>query len=97
MFHKLRGREVVCHGQPFYAGWGQTRDLAPVARRTRQRTIDELVAAALIAYPRYCDPVTGARCEVETLVDRLATLPVRRARLRGTAARVNAGWRRLNG
>jgi capsular polysaccharide export protein len=49
----LRGKRVVCHGQPFYSGWGLTRDLAPVARRTRKLALDELIAGALIAYPRY--------------------------------------------
>lgn len=93
----LRGREVVCHGQPFFAGWGLTRDLAPVARRTRRLTLAELVAGTLILYPRYCDPVTGRPTTPEALVDRLASLPRRRAPLRGTAARVGAGWRRLRG
>jgi capsular polysaccharide export protein len=68
----LRGRPVATHGQPFYAGWGLTEDLAPVARRTRRRSIDELVAAALILYPRYLDPVTRLRCTPELLVERLA-------------------------
>jgi capsular polysaccharide export protein len=69
----LRGKAVTTHGQPFYAGWGLTEDLCPVARRTRLRSIDELVAAALILYPRYVDPVTGLLCTPELLVDRLAT------------------------
>jgi capsule polysaccharide export protein KpsC/LpsZ len=68
----LRGRDVVVHGQPFYAGWGLTRDLAPVARRTRSRTVEELVAAALIDYPIYADPETGETCSVEHLVLKLA-------------------------
>lgn len=69
----LRGCEVVVHGAPFYAGWGLTRDLAPLpARRQRRLTLDELVAGALIVAPRYLDPVTGLPCEAETLVDRLA-------------------------
>jgi capsular polysaccharide export protein len=51
----LRGKPVTCHGQPFYAGWGLTRDLTPVARRTRRRSLDELVAAALLFYPCYFD------------------------------------------
>lgn len=93
----LRGREVVCHGQPFFAGWGLTRDLAPIARRTRRLTLAELVAATLILYPRYCDPVTGRPTTPEALIDRLASLPRRRAPIRGTAARVGAGWRRLRG
>jgi capsular polysaccharide export protein len=68
----LRGREVVVHGQPFYAGWGLTRDLAPITRRRRRLSVEELAAGALILYPRYLDPVTGAPCTPERLVARLA-------------------------
>jgi len=59
----MRGREVICHGTPFYAGWGLTRDLGAVPeRRGRQLSLDELVAGVLILYPRYLDPVTGLPC-----------------------------------
>lgn len=68
----LRGRDVTCHGMPFYAGWGLTRDLLPVSdRRGRMLTLDQLVAGVLILYPRYLDPVTGLPCEPETLIDRM--------------------------
>ncbi|CAN5279932.1 hypothetical protein BH10PSE14_BH10PSE14_20070 [soil metagenome] len=67
----LREREVIVHGQPFYAGWGLTRDVRTVSRRTRHLSLAELVAGTLIAYPRYVDPVTGTRCEVEQVVARL--------------------------
>lgn len=66
----LRGREVIVHGQPFYAGWGLTRDLAPMSWRTRQLTLDELVAGTLLLYPRYLDPQTGLPCPPEVLVHR---------------------------
>jgi capsular polysaccharide export protein len=70
----LRGREVTCHGTPFYAGWGLTRDLGVVPdRRGRRLTLDELVAGVLILYPRYLDPVTGLPCPPEVLVKRMAT------------------------
>jgi len=70
----LRGRPVTAHGQPFYAGWGLTRDLGPpLARRGRRLTTDELTAGALILYPRYLDPVTGLPCPPEILVDRLVS------------------------
>jgi len=69
----LRGRPVTVHGQPFYAGWGLARDLGPpIARRTRRLSVDQLVAGALILYPRYLDPVTGVPCPVEVLAGRLA-------------------------
>lgn len=69
----LRDKPVATHGQPFYAGWGLTEDLCPVERRTRMRSIDELVAVALILYPRYLDPVSGLRCTPELLVERLSS------------------------
>ncbi len=71
----LRGRAVTVHGQPFYAGWGLTRDLAPVARRTRRLGLDQLAAGTLIAYPRYCDPATGKPCTPEALIDALPAAP----------------------
>jgi capsular polysaccharide export protein len=68
----MRGRDVTCHGTPFYAGWGLTRDLGIVpARRGRLLTVDQLVAAVLILYPRYLDPVTGLPCPPETLIRRM--------------------------
>lgn len=68
----LRGCDVTCHGMPFYAGWGLTRDLMPISdRRGRALTLDELVAGVLILYPRYLDPVSGLPCEPETLFARM--------------------------
>ena len=69
----IRARPVTCLGMPFYAGWGLTRDLAPVpARRVARPVLQGLIHAALIAYPRYHDPVTGLPCPPEIAVDRLA-------------------------
>ncbi len=69
----LRGKAVTAHGVPFYAGWGLTRDLAPVpARRSRRRSVDELIAATLILYPRYIDPVTRLPSPPEILIERIA-------------------------
>lgn len=68
----LRGKDVTCHGTPFYAGWGLTRDLAATpTRRKRRIGINELAAAVLLLYPRYLDPVTGLPCPPEILVRRL--------------------------
>jgi len=92
----LRGLDVTVHGQPFYAGWGLTRDLAPpVARRTRNLSLIELVAGTLILYPRYLDPVTGRPCPPEILLQRFAegwkpklTWLIRLRRLEGRIARL---------
>ncbi len=74
----LRGREVICHGIPFYAGWGLTRDIAAVPeRRARTLSLDELVAGVLLLYPRYLDPVTGLPCPPEILVKRMVQQQMR--------------------
>jgi len=67
----LRGKKVVCHGQPFYAGWGLTEDLWPLARRTRRLSLDELVAGALILYPTYVSRTTGRFTTPERALDEL--------------------------
>ena len=67
----LRHRRVVVYGRPFYAGWGLTTDLAGIDRG-RRLTLEELVAGALILYPRYLDPVTRLPCGPELIVERLA-------------------------
>jgi capsular polysaccharide export protein len=72
----LRGVDVHVWGRPFYAGWGLTSDRLPIPRRTRRATLTELVAATLILYPRYADPITGVPCSVE---DFLAGLDAIRA------------------
>jgi capsular polysaccharide export protein len=93
----MRGKAVTVHGVPFYAGWGLTIDRGQItARRAARRTIDELVAAALLLYPRYLDPVTGLPCPAEVLVERLtqgapSLGPAARAvvTVRRTAGRIN--------
>lgn len=68
----MREKLVTTYGVPFYAGWGLTTDLGPVpARRSTELSLDELVAAVLLLYPRYLDPVTGLPCPAETVVRRL--------------------------
>ncbi|WP_245259769.1 beta-3-deoxy-D-manno-oct-2-ulosonic acid transferase [Methylopila sp. 73B] len=68
----LRGLEVTTHGQPFYAGWSLTEDLARHPRRARARSLDELVAATLILYPLYRDPGSGLPCGPERALDVIA-------------------------
>lgn len=67
----LRGKKVVCYGQPFYAGWGLTVDIDPLPRRTRRVTLDELVAATLILYPTYVSRTTGRFTTPERALDEL--------------------------
>ncbi|MCR6594022.1 capsular polysaccharide biosynthesis protein [Campylobacter insulaenigrae] len=65
----LRGKKVFTYGMPFYAGWGLSNDLQSCSRRTRILAIEELVAGALILYPRYIHPKTKNLCEVELALD----------------------------
>ncbi len=75
----LRGVGVTTLGAPFYAGWGLTEDRGDVpARRVARPSLEGLVHAALIDYPRYFDPVTGIPCPVEVMVDRLTHGPLPR-------------------
>lgn len=67
----MRGKKVVCYGQPFYAGWGLTTDMVPHPRRKRKRSLDELVAAALILYPTYVSKVSGHFTTPETALTEL--------------------------
>lgn len=90
----VRGLPVRCFGAPFYAGWGCTRDEAPIARRTAARSPVEIFAAACMLYARYVDPVTGAPCGVETAIERLALFRRRADENQGyTAALGFAPWK----
>lgn len=67
----LRHKPVVTHGQPFYAGWGLTHDRLPLPRRSQRRSLDELVACALLLYPRYLSKATGRLCSPEQVLQEL--------------------------
>jgi capsular polysaccharide export protein len=95
----LRRLRVVVYGRPFYAGWGLTVDHI-AADRGRRLTLEELVAGALIFYPRYLDPVTRLPCPPEIVLERFETPQLWRPgplvigrRLQGLAGR---GWSRLS-
>jgi capsular polysaccharide export protein len=68
----LHGRPVHTFGMPFYAGWGLTADALPAPARRGNATLDDLVHAALVAYPRYLDPESGEHCEVERAIEWMA-------------------------
>jgi capsular polysaccharide export protein len=66
------GKTVHTFGMPFYAGWGLTIDyIAPPKRRTKV-TLEQLIYASLINYPRYVNPETGERCQIETIIEHIA-------------------------
>lgn len=97
----LRGVPVTCHGRPFYAGWGLTEDLLQCERRGRQRTIDELVHAVLIDYPRYYSPRGQMFAAPEDILVELADLaahgPVTRSLPRKLLRHMILIWRRISG
>ncbi|WP_210205999.1 hypothetical protein [Ciceribacter lividus] len=64
------GKPLRCFGMPFYAGWGLTQDVLPAPVRRGPASLEQLIFAALVRYPRYVDPANGlARCEVETVME----------------------------
>ena len=67
----LRGLKVTTYGRPFYASYGLTTDRHPMPRRRDNVTLDELVAAALIEYPRYINADTRAFTTPEFVVSNL--------------------------
>lgn len=97
----LRGIPVTTLGAPFYAGWGLTEDLGPIPpRRTARPTLDHLIHATLIGYPRYLDPVSGQLCPPELAIERLADPRLRPptrlrllAKLQGALASYAHLWR----
>ena len=68
----LCGKPVTCFGTPFYAGWGLTDDRVPCERRTAQRSLAQVFAAAYILYSRYVNPLTGAAGELEDVIEHMA-------------------------
>jgi capsular polysaccharide export protein len=67
----LRHKPVTCYGQPFYAGWGLTNDMSPLARRSRTLSLDQLVAGALLLYPTYVSHLTSGGSTPEGVLDEL--------------------------
>lgn len=65
----LWGVEVHTFGMPFYAGWGLTQDALPAPARRGSATLEQLIHAALVEYPRYINPETGTLCTPEVLIE----------------------------
>lgn len=91
----LWNRPVHAFGMPFYAGWGLTRDALAAPVRRQRATLADLVHAALLAYPRYVDPETGRRCEVERVIEHIALQRRMRARFPQTIHAIGfSRWKR---
>ena len=65
----MAGKEVVCFGAPFYAGWGLTDDRQPIPHRKRMRTIEDIFYYSYIWYTHYHTPDSEGPCEIEDVID----------------------------
>lgn len=69
----LRGKKVVTYGIPFYSGWGLTEDnVSMIPYRSRQVSLEMLVAATLILYPIYWDWDMKQFTTPEAIINKLA-------------------------
>lgn len=86
----LHGRTVHCYGGPFYAGWGLTVDHFALPHRRNKVSLDELVFAAMLAYPRYALPGVSGFVSAEHVLSKLVEQAAQPAdRLHYTGLR---GW-----
>jgi len=79
----LHGKKVSCFGVPWYAGWGVTDDRMVCERRSRQRSVRELFAAAYLHYTTYIDPLTHEPGEIDAVIDWLGHQKLMAKRLHG--------------
>ncbi|MFP3343129.1 capsular polysaccharide biosynthesis protein [Halomonas sp. SIMBA_159] len=79
----MAGKRVHCYGLPFYAGWGLTHDQLDCPRRVKQRSLDEVFAAAYLRYARYANPYTGQPSTLEDTITLIADQRRQQERLRG--------------
>lgn len=74
----IRNVKVICYGMPFYAGWGLTKDLQKIKRRTAKLDILDLVAGTLLLYPRYYDWDEKCFCRAIDICSKLSSSTKRR-------------------
>ena len=70
----IAGKKVYCFGKNFYSNYGLTEDNKRIARRKTKLSLEKLVAASLIYYPRYIDPYTKKLTTVENTLDLIVWL-----------------------
>mgnify|MGYP000748232824 CR=1 FL=1 len=88
----IAGKGVVCHGVPFYAGWGLTTDHLDTPRRQASRSLEAVFAAAYLHYCRYVNPYTGQPSSLEATIDLLADQAHQQRRLTGKWRTVGLSW-----
>ena len=67
----LAGHRPHVFGQPFYSGWGLSRDRTPPPRRGRSLTRTQLFAGAMILAPTWYDPCRDRLCSFEEALNQL--------------------------
>lgn len=70
----LLGRECVCFGMPFYAGWGVSDDRVVCQRRQRVLSVDEIFAAAYILYTQYINPYNQSPLDINSTIKEIVNL-----------------------
>ena len=70
----LLGKECVCFGMPFYAGWGITDDRVTCERRQRTLGSDEIFAAAYMLYTHYSSPYGNRPSNIIETIEELVEL-----------------------
>lgn len=68
----MLGRECVCYGMPFYAGWGLTKDKLECKRRLKKRSLEEVFYAAYILYSEYFNPYSNQKGDIFDTIHTLA-------------------------
>lgn len=63
------GKDVVCFGAPFYAGWGLTDDRIHVPHRCRSRSLEDIFYYFYIWYTIYHLPNINGVTEIENVID----------------------------
>jgi len=60
----ILGKEVVCYGLPYYAGWGITQDKQNCDRRSKKLSMEALFAGAYILYTKYYNPFSQKKSDI---------------------------------
>ncbi len=71
LFALMLGLDVATWGTPFYAGWGLTRDAHSFPWRQRVLSLDELIYATFIEFPRYISKRNSWLITAERAIDEL--------------------------